>query len=139
MLSGHGARSTLPVLDLEPAKRFYGETLGLAPVTENERGVVSEVGGSGANAPQAGWAEKATFRLFVTPNAARGGHTQMAILVDDLVRAVAELRHLGVKFEDYDLPGLKTVDGIAPILGGRGKAAWFKDSEDNLIALEQLA
>jgi hypothetical protein len=56
--------------------------------------------------------------------------------VQDIETAVAELRSRGVVFEEYDLPGLKTVDGIAEIAGERG--AWFKDSEGNLLAIGQL-
>jgi hypothetical protein len=55
--------------------------------------------------------------------------------VDDVEAAVAELRGRGVVFEEYDLPGFKTVDGIAEIAGEKG--AWFKDSEGNLLAIGQ--
>jgi len=68
----------------------------------------------------------------------------MAWEVDDLQEAIAELRERGVIFEEYDVPGLKTVNGIAevegnyPSKGGAGeKAAWFKDSEGNLHAIGQ--
>jgi hypothetical protein len=54
---------------------------------------------------------------------------------DDLEREVAELRSKGVTFEDYDMPGMKTHDGILD--GGRSRAAWFKDTEGNIMALIQ--
>ena len=57
----------------------------------------------------------------------------MAIDVEDVERAVKDLQAQGVRFEEYDTPMLKTVDGIADV--GGTKAAWFKDSEGNLIAL----
>ena len=75
------------------------------------------------------------FALFESAGAASGNHTQMAWEVADIESAVASLRARGVVFEEYDLPGLKTVNGIADIQGnypskGVGeRAAWFKDSE----------
>lgn len=74
--------------------------------------------------------------IYPTPNPNRGGHTQMGISVKDVGAAVRELRGRGVTFEDYDMPGLKTVDGIATTPGG--KAAWFKVTEGNTIGLIQL-
>jgi hypothetical protein len=68
----------------------------------------------------------------------------MAWEVDDLDAAVAELRERGVVFEEYDLPGLTTVDGIAtvagnyPSKGGKGeRGAWFRDSEGNMLGMGQ--
>jgi hypothetical protein len=68
----------------------------------------------------------------------------MAWEVDDLEAVVAELRRRGVVFEEYDLPGLKTVNGIAevegnyPSRGGVGeRAAWFRDSEGNVLGIGQ--
>ena len=77
-----------------------------------------------------------SFLLYPSSGAASGAHTQAAWLVDDLSAMVAELRDRGVVFEDYDVPGLKTVDGIADL--GYERSAWFKDSEGNLLALGQL-
>ncbi len=57
-------------------------------------------------------------------------------VVKDIAATVAELRSRGVRFEEYDFPGLKTVDGIADL--GYEKSAWFRDSEGNLLALGQL-
>jgi hypothetical protein len=68
----------------------------------------------------------------------------MAVEVDDLDTVVAELKRRGVVFEEVDLPGLRTVDGVAevegnyPSKGGKGeRAAWFRDSEGNLLGLAQ--
>jgi hypothetical protein len=84
------------------------------------------------------------FALFESAAAAAGDHTQMAWEVDDLEETIAQLRERGVIFEEYDAPGLETVNGIAevegnyPSKGGVGeKAAWFKDSEGNLLAIGQ--
>jgi hypothetical protein len=60
----------------------------------------------------------------------------MAWFVKDIADTVAELRRRGVRFEEYDFPGLKTVDGIADL--GYEKSAWFRDSEGNLLALGEL-
>src|SRR6266496_5038042 len=76
------------------------------------------------------------FLLFPTGGRPSGQHTQMAWFVKDIAATVAELRRRGVRFEEYDFPGLKTVDGIADL--GYEKSAWFRDSEGNLLALGQL-
>ena len=86
------------------------------------------------------------FVCFVAAlaGAASGDHTQMAFEVDDLDAVVAALRQRGVEFEDVDVAGLRTVGGIAevegnyPSSGGKGeRAAWFHDSEGNLIGIGQ--
>ena len=84
------------------------------------------------------------FALFESAGAPSGDHTQMAWEVDDLESTVAKLRERGLELEEYDLPGLSTVDGITevsgnyPSKGGVGeRAAWFRDSEGNLIGIGQ--
>jgi catechol 2,3-dioxygenase-like lactoylglutathione lyase family enzyme len=121
----------LPARDLERARAFYADRLGLQPVEEREAGLRYRCSST-------------VFSLFASADDPSGQHTQMAWEVDDIEAAVAELRARGVVFEDYDLPGLKTVDGIAQIAGtypsdgGIGeRAAWFHDSEGNLLALGQ--
>lgn len=73
-----------------------------------------------------------------TSSSNRGGHTQAGIEVPDIEAAVAELKSRGVVFEEYDMPDLKTVEGIATESGG-DKAAWFKDSEGNLLGLVRFS
>ncbi len=124
MIKDHPCHTTLPAADLGRAKKFYAEKLGLHPATESP-GALFYVIGNGTR-----------FTLYPTPNANRGGHTQMGISVDDIDRTVAELRASGVAFEEYEFPGLKTVGSIAQT--GDVRAAWFKDSEGNLIGLVQL-
>jgi catechol 2,3-dioxygenase-like lactoylglutathione lyase family enzyme len=121
----------LPAQDLERARAFYADKLGLQPVEEREGGLRYRCSST-------------VFSLFASAGEPSGQHTQMAWEVDDVEAAVAELRGRGVVFEDYDLPGLKTVEGIAEIAGtypsdgGIGeRAAWFHDSEGNLLALGQ--
>jgi predicted enzyme related to lactoylglutathione lyase len=117
--------STIPAQDLERARVLYAEKLGLTPRSEERIGLRFRL------------ADGARFRLFRSGGKASGAHTQMALMVDDLSVAVQELRSRGVKFEDYDGPGLKTTDGIADV--GYARAAWFKDSEGNLIGISQPA
>jgi catechol 2,3-dioxygenase-like lactoylglutathione lyase family enzyme len=131
MLATGRVATRLPAQDLERARRFYAEKLGLEPSEERPGGLLYR-GATGE------------FALFASAGAPSGAHTQMAWEVDDLPAVVAALRARGVVFEDYDGPSLRTVDGIAevsgnyPSKGGRGElAAWFRDSEGNLIGVGQ--
>ena len=131
MLEHSDVATRLPAQDLERARRFYAEKLGLEPVEERPGGLRYRCGNT--------W-----FALFTSAGAPSGTHTQMGWEVDDIEAVVAELRARGVVFEEYDLPGLKTVNGIAdvegnyPSKGGVGeRAAWFRDSEGNLIGMGQ--
>ncbi len=126
MLTQARVMAMLPTADVQRAKDWYQEKLGLAPVEETE----------GANFYQV--AEGTRFGLYPTPNTDRGGHTQLAFVVADVVAEVAGLRARGVVFEEYDFPGLKTVDGIAEMTGLRRRAAWFKDCEGNMIGMVQF-
>jgi catechol 2,3-dioxygenase-like lactoylglutathione lyase family enzyme len=115
--------TTIPAQDLERARSFYAEKLGLTPTSEGQIGLRFRL------------ADGARFRLFRSSGKASGAHTQMAMMVDDLVAVVKELRARGLQFEEYDSPSLKTAGGIADV--GYAKAAWFKDSEGNLIGIAQ--
>lgn len=118
------AEATLPAKDLERAKAFYAERLGLTAIEQNGTGIHYIVGGS-------------RFRLFRSGGSASGSHTQLALTVSDVDAHVDTLRKRGVTFEEYDYPNLKTVDGIADL--GYARAAWFKDSEGNLLGIAELA
>jgi predicted enzyme related to lactoylglutathione lyase len=124
MIKDQPSHTTLPAADLVRAKKFYAEKLGLNPSTESPSGLFYVTGGG------------TRFILYPAPNPARAGHTQMGISVQDIDSAVADLQAAGVIFEEYDFPGLKTERGIAQT--GEVRAAWFKDSEGNLIGLVQL-
>ena len=107
------------VQDLQRAKAFYAEKLGLEPSEERPGGLLYRCG-------------EVEFALFESAGAASGDHTQMAWEVEDIEATVERLRARGVVFEEYDLPGLRTVNGIAEVAGttqARGgvgeKAAWF--------------
>src|SRR5262245_11908264 len=130
MLADSEAATRLPAKNLARARRFYSESLGLELVEERPGGLRYRCGSG-------------SFALFESAGAASGTHTQMAWEVADLEETVAALRRRGVVFEEYDLPGLKTVNGIATVEGhypskGMGEgAAWFKDSEGILLGLGQ--
>jgi catechol 2,3-dioxygenase-like lactoylglutathione lyase family enzyme len=130
MLRDSRVATRLPAQDLDRARAFYAEKLGLEPVEERPGGLRYECGGG-------------RFTLFASAGAPSGEHTQMAWEVDDVEAVVAELRRRGVVFEDVDVPGFRTVDGIAEVEGnypsaGTGeRAAWFRDSEGNLLGVGQ--
>jgi catechol 2,3-dioxygenase-like lactoylglutathione lyase family enzyme len=130
MLRDSDVATRLPAIDLERAKAFYRDKLGLEPVEERPGGARYRCGNT-------------YFALFQSAGAASGSHTQMGWEVKDLEATVAELRSRGIVFEEYDLPGFRTVNGIAEIAGnypskGSGeKAVWFRDSEGNLLGIGQ--
>lgn len=113
------ATAMLPASDIARAKRWYAETLGLTPAEElGEMGAVYDLGGT---------------RVFLYPTqfAGTAGHTLLSFDSADLAADMRELRGRGAVFLDYDLPGLKTVDGVADFGGLRN--AWCKDSEGNIL------
>ncbi|MEU9324614.1 VOC family protein [Streptomyces canus] len=119
----------LPAQDLDRARRFYAEQLGLEPVDERPGGLLYRCGGT-------------DFALFRSAGASPGTFTQMGWEVDDIETVVFRLQQRGVVFEEVDLPGFRTENGIADIDGNypsknaRGeRAAWFRDSEGNLLGI----
>jgi catechol 2,3-dioxygenase-like lactoylglutathione lyase family enzyme len=131
MLDSGAVTTRLPAQDLGRARVFYTEKLGLEPSEERPGGLLYRCA-------------HGEFALFESAGEASGSHTQIAWDVDDIEATVDELRRRGVVFEEVDVPGLKTVGGIAevsgnyPSKGGVGeRAAWFKDSEGNLLGLGQ--
>ena len=121
MLEKASAQATIAVSDLDRATKFYGETLGLPLKDERADGVTSKAGNT--------W-----VLVYPSPFAGTSQSTGRAFEVDgDLETAVKELRDGGVTFEEYDLPGLKTKNGIAEI--GGVKVAWFKDPDGNILAV----
>jgi predicted enzyme related to lactoylglutathione lyase len=115
---------SLPAADLERAKRFYAEKLGLTPESESPEGLWYRCG------------KDTRFSLFPSQGEASGTHTQAIWLVEDVESEVAALKARGIVFEEYDVPSLSTVNSIATI--GPNKGAWFKDSEGNLLSLAQF-
>jgi catechol 2,3-dioxygenase-like lactoylglutathione lyase family enzyme len=123
MLSNYEMHSTIPAHDLDRARRFYAEKLGLTPTREAPGGLIYEYGDT--------W-----FLLYPSQGAGTAQHTVAGWQVDDIKAEVAELKSRGVVFEEYNLPGLKTVNAIATT--GPNRAAWFKDSEGNILGLVQM-
>jgi catechol 2,3-dioxygenase-like lactoylglutathione lyase family enzyme len=131
MLEDGKVVARIPVQDLQRARSFYAEKLGLEPSEERPGGLLYRCG-------------EGEFALFESTGAASGTHTQMGWEVEDIEATVEQLRARGVVFEEYDFPGLKTVNGIAevarnyPSKGGVGeKAAWFRDVDGNLFGIGQ--
>jgi len=121
LLSDHHAYPTVPASDLERAKAWYRDKLGLEPVAEHPIGTMYRLaGGTG-------------FRLYETQAAGSARHTVMVFDSRDVGADIAALRQRGVVFEEYDLPGLRTENGMATV--GPFHVAWFKDSEGNILAI----
>jgi predicted enzyme related to lactoylglutathione lyase len=113
----------IPAKDVTRARKFYEGTLGLKPKEEQAGGVVYEFGRG-----------TACF-LYPTPNAGTSKASQAFWQVKDVDREISDLKARGVVFEDYDMPGTKSASGA--ITAGGAKAAWFKDTEGNILALVQ--
>jgi predicted enzyme related to lactoylglutathione lyase len=116
--------AVLPASDLDRARQFYSNALGLTPSEVGPDGLFYQVGSGSA------------FLVYEAAGPASGQHTQAGFQVDDLDAAMSDLRSRGVTFEEYDLPGVHTEGGVATMPTGRG--AFFKDSEGNILALNEL-
>jgi catechol 2,3-dioxygenase-like lactoylglutathione lyase family enzyme len=127
MLNKARIEARLPTQDLARARRWYAEKLGLEPVEERHGGLRYE------GAP-------GVFCLFDSAGAADGSFTQLSFYVDDIAAAVADLRARGVVFEDYDgtVNGIMDIEGNYPSKGRGERAAWFRDSEGNLLSIGQV-
>ena len=121
MLPKRRVHATLPVSDLAAARDFWEGQLGFVPLEIWPTAVLYE--GAGGS----------VFAISRASARATGGNTQMAFTVPDIAAEVAELTGLGIAFEAYDLPGLRTVDGIAEMGGNR--VAWFRDPDGNVIGV----
>jgi catechol 2,3-dioxygenase-like lactoylglutathione lyase family enzyme len=121
-LSDAAVHTALPAADLERAKTFFREKLGLAPIPETEGTALYRV-------------RDGQLALFATRGRPSGDHTQIGWTVTDIEATVAELRDRGVQFDEYDDPGFKTVNGIVSF--GSTHFAWFRDSEGNVHNLAQ--
>ncbi len=112
----------IPVSNVSRARKFYEETVGLNPKEEYAGGVIYECGGAEAF-------------LYPTTNAGTSKASQAFWRVADVEAEVAVLKARGVKFEEYDIPGVNMKNSIAT--GGGAKTAWFKDTEGNILAISQ--
>ena len=126
MLTNARLAAVIPVSDIEGSTRFYEGKLGLKLV--ERRDDIPEN-------PEAHFElGDAELVLYKSVGAGQSRHTLAGFEVDDIEETVAALRDNGVTFEEYDMPGLKTQDGIATM--GDTKGAWFKDPDGNILAVE---
>lgn len=123
MLAGSPLYPTIPTRDLHRARGFYEGVLGLALIRDKGFEVIFRAG-------------DVEVDVFASEAAGTAEHTLAAFIVDDIESIVRGLRERGVVFEEYDLPGLKTVNGIAEL--GPDKSAWFKDPDGNLLNISEL-
>ncbi|MET4638841.1 VOC family protein [Mycetocola sp. 2940] len=123
MLRSSASFTVLPAADINRARQFYRDKLGMEPTLE-QGGMIMY---GSATAPD--------FLIYETPHAGTAQNTQICWLVGDIRSAMTELRSSGVIFEEYDSENLKTVDGVAELDGEY--SAWFRDSEGNFLCLSQ--
>lgn len=122
MLKSAPIRAYIPASDLRRARKFYEGIVGLVPREEYAGGVIYECGG-------------AEVFLYPTKNAGTSRASQAFWQVSDVEAEVADLKARGVRFEEYDMPGITMKNSIAT--GGGAKTAWFKDTEGNILAVSQ--
>lgn len=125
MLKDSPMYAYIPAKDLARARAFYEDKVGLVPKEEVAGGVVYAFGN-----------DTACF-LYPTPNAGTSRASQAFWAVSDVDREITELEARGVVFEDYGMPGERTPAGA--VIAGGAKAAWFKDSEGNIMAIIENA
>ena len=125
MLNTSRVEANIPAADLDRARAFYADKLGLTPTREvaDVSLVYQTEGGT-------------TFNVYKTAFAGQAGHTIAQWHVDDIESEVHDLKAKGVVFEVYDMPGVRW-DGEIAALEGMGRAAWFKDSEGNILCVDQ--
>ena len=124
MLTNASVTTILPVVDMQRARHFYEDKLGFQPDGPKPDGnVVYHMGGG------------SQIALHPKEGGTKADHTALSFEVDDIAADIKALEKVGVVFEDYDLPGLKTVDHICVL--GSEKAAWFKDTEGNYLCLHE--
>jgi len=122
-LSASSVTCMLPVKDLDRARRFYEDALGLEPLGAKPDGkFIYRCGGT-------------ELALFPRPEGTKAEHTAVSFRVENISESVAALEKRGVRFADYDLPGLKTVEHVCVL--GSEKAAWFEDPEGNILCLHE--
>jgi catechol 2,3-dioxygenase-like lactoylglutathione lyase family enzyme len=124
MLSSAPITTMLPVIDMKRAQQFYESKLGLTPVGMKPYGqfVYACAGGS-------------TIALFPKEGGTKADHTAISFKVENIGFALIALENAGVVFENYDLPGLKTVNHVCVL--DSEKAAWFKDTEGNYLCIHE--
>ena len=127
MLSNSRVEANIPAGDLKRARDFY-DKLGLSPSQEfGEEALAYKTSGG------------TSFNVYRTEYAGQAGHTIAQWHVDDIEAEVRDLKAKGVTFEVYEgMPGVQW-DGEIATIEGMGRAAWFKDSEGNIMCVDQAA
>jgi catechol 2,3-dioxygenase-like lactoylglutathione lyase family enzyme len=115
--------ATIPTSDLGASRHFYEDVLALEVAREHPTGVAFRTG-------------QTYLEIYPSRTAGSAQHTLGTFEVEDIETTVQALRERGVVFEDYDLPGLQTVNGVAKVPSGV-KVAWFKDPEGNILGIVQ--
>jgi catechol 2,3-dioxygenase-like lactoylglutathione lyase family enzyme len=124
MLSQARVGATIPTKDLARARAFYEEKLNISKADKqmDSSGVLYQV-------------KDGAFFVYQT-EASGGEATRLSFVVDDFDAEMAELRERGIVFEEYDMPGLKTVNGVVDFNGTKG--AFFKDPDGNVLSLTSM-
>lgn len=121
MLGNYRIHAAIPVQDLDRARSFYGDTLDITSVADDDYGTNYSC-------------KDSTFRIYATNSDEKSESTRAAFTIDDNFETVVkELQDRGVPFLEYDTPYIKTVNGIAEV--GGVKVAWFTDPDGNTLAL----
>jgi catechol 2,3-dioxygenase-like lactoylglutathione lyase family enzyme len=123
MLGDKRVATTIPVRDTAEARNFYEGTLGLKFTRELADGSTEYECGGGTS----------VYTYPTEENAGQSPATLASFEVDDAEATVSEMRNKGITFEEYDMPGLKTEDGVAEVAGSKG--GWFKDPDGNILAV----
>jgi len=123
MLQNAPVMTMLPVVDMKRAREFYENKLGLVSAGTSPQGnQLYEVRG-------------ATLALYSRSSPTTADHTAISFQVEDIVSVIDELVRRGVHFEEYDFPDIKTVNKVCVL--GAEKAAWFKDTEGNILCIHE--
>ena len=125
MLSSSAVYAVVPTKDLAAAKAFFSEKLQLEPIPGGRQFEMRYKCGD------------TYIQVYQTPNAGMNQATTMGWSVDDVEATVADLKSRGVVFEEYDMPNIKTVNGI--VTDENGKAAWFKDPDGNILCVSSVS
>jgi catechol 2,3-dioxygenase-like lactoylglutathione lyase family enzyme len=112
----------LPAADLDRFRSYYHDRLGMDPTEEHDGMLVYASGG-------------AAFEVYETENAGTAQNTQMVWMTDDLDGEMRRLRESGIEFEDFEIPGMKTEQGV--VTTDEMRSAWFRDSEGNILCITQ--
>jgi catechol 2,3-dioxygenase-like lactoylglutathione lyase family enzyme len=123
MLADARIGANVPVSNLEEAVSFYGEKLGLSLFERGEGEPYARFAGAG----------ETKLGVYESKTAGQSKHTLASFVVDDVRSVVDELKAKGVTFEEYDMPGMKTEDGVAAM--GDTRAAWLKDPDGNILEI----